>query len=96
MTHPRALDDDTATQLERWYAEVEALGTVAAKCRELGISRATFYDTIARVRGHETKPMREKLSNWQMQELVDPISSNVVPLEPLQTVEEQNATPNND
>lgn len=79
MTHPRALTEQTAITLERWYTEFECLGTVAAKCKELGISRVTFYDTIRRVRGEDTKPMREKLGA-------------IVPRESLQTVEEHSET----
>lgn len=70
MTHPRALTDQTAITLERWYTEFECLGTVAAKCKELGISRVTFYDTIRRVRGQDTKATRKKLRDAPLDQLL--------------------------
>lgn len=54
----RAISDDTARKLERWYAEYEclmaSLPSVTAKCKELGISKPTFYDTVRRIRGERT------------------------------------------
>ncbi len=70
MTHPRALDDETAKSLERWYAEHEFMTTVAQKCRELGINKVTFYDTVRRVRGEATRYIPKRKPAFNIQALV--------------------------
>lgn len=62
MSHPRALNEQQAIDAEAWYQEYERVGTLAAKCKELGITPHTFMDTIKRVRKQDTRLTREKLS----------------------------------
>ncbi len=90
MSNHRALTHEQAVEAERWFAEYEAIGTVIAKCRELGIDKVTFYDTIARVRGKDTRTIRAKLSGLATTFHVEPKN------QPQPTVEEHKATPNND
>lgn len=107
MTHPRALPDDEAVKLERWYSEYEcikaSLVSVTAKCRELGITKVTFYDTVRRVRGQDTKHVRRKLSEVtastaslaDLSALISRLASqSAAHAEPIPPVENQSATPN--
>lgn len=64
MTHPRALDDATARELERWYQDYERVGTFAAKAQQLGVTKDTLRDAIRRVRGQDTRPLAKKLAAY--------------------------------
>lgn len=64
MTHPRALSEQQAIELEAWYGQYERIGSVRAKCEELGITPHTLYDAVRRIRGQETRVTREKLSTF--------------------------------
>jgi hypothetical protein len=74
MTRRRALTDEQETALEAWYSDYQRIGTVDEKCRELGISEDTLRDAIKRVRGQITKPLKRKLSQADINQLIDDIS----------------------
>ncbi len=48
MTRRRVLTDEQCKNLAAWFSQLRALGSVQAKCRELGVSRTALYDAIAR------------------------------------------------
>ena len=64
MSHPRALTEQSAIDLEQWFTDYERVGTVDAKARELGISKDTLYDTVRRVRGLDTRVVRKKVAHY--------------------------------
>ena len=74
MTHPRALDEQAAIELERWYQDYERVGSVRSKCQELGITAHTLYDTVRRIRGQDTRVIREKLATFHMEQRLTVIS----------------------
>lgn len=74
MSRRRALDEQKAIDLERWYSDYERVGTIDDKCRELGISEDTLRDTIKRVRGQDPRPLRRKLTSAEISQLIDDIS----------------------
>jgi hypothetical protein len=74
MSRKRALTEQQAIDAEAWFSEYERIGTVDAKCRELGVSEDTLRDAVRRVRGEITKPMRRKLSDADIDRLLDDIS----------------------
>jgi hypothetical protein len=74
MTRRRALTDEQEAALEAWYSDYQRIGTVDEKCRELGISEDTLRDAIKRVRGQITKPLKRKLSQADINQLIDDIS----------------------
>ncbi len=79
MTRRRALTPEQEVALERWYSDYQRIGTVDEKCRELGISEDTLRDAIKRVRGEDTKPLRRKLSQADIDRLIDGISRGTKP-----------------
>jgi len=83
------LDETEAQNLERWYSNFERVGTIGEKCRELGITPHTLYDTVRRVRGELTRTTREKLSTEQIDALTTEILAGTSNVEPAQTLEEQ-------
>ena len=74
MSRRRVLTPEQETALEAWYSNYERIGTVDAKCRELGISEDAFRDAIKRVRGQETRAVKRKLSDAELNQLADAIS----------------------
>jgi hypothetical protein len=74
MTRRRALTPDQEAALEAWYSDYQRIGTVDEKCRELGISEDTLRDAVKRVRGQEARPLRRKLSQADINQLIDDIS----------------------
>lgn len=88
MPHPRALTEQAAIDLEAWYCDFERVGTIDAKARELGISRQTLYDAVRRRRGLDTTPMRRKLTQFELGQLVGEVLARCH-VEPRQTVKQQ-------
>ena len=80
---PAALDEQKAIDLERWYSEVERLGTVRKKCEELGITPHTLYDAIRRVRGQDHRLTRQKVAAFRQTLTVISVG------QPAQIVEEE-------
>lgn len=81
MTHPRALSEQQAIDLEAWYGQYERIGSVRAKCEELGITPHTLYDAVRRIRGQETRVTRDKLSTFHMERTVivqDELSTTIM------------------
>lgn len=74
MTRRRALTDEQCAELARWYEDYQRIGTVDEKCRELGISEDTLRDAVRRARGEEPRPLRRKLSQADINQLIDDIS----------------------
>ena len=74
MTRRRALTEQQAIEVELWFRDYERVGSLNAKARELNVSKDTLRDAIARVRGGETRPLRRKLSESELNQLVDDIS----------------------
>lgn len=74
MSRLRKLTDAQEIELEAWYSSYERAGTIDAKCRELQISEDTLRDAVRRVRGEITKPLRRKLSEAEINTLLDDIS----------------------
>lgn len=74
MTRRRVLTTDQERALEAWYSDFERIGTVDEKCRELGISEDTFRDAVRRVRGETVRNTRRKLSEAEINQLIDDIS----------------------
>jgi hypothetical protein len=74
MTRRRALTDEQERDIERWYSDYERAGTIDEKCREYGISEDTLRDAVKRVRGEITKPARRKLTDAELNTLLDDIS----------------------
>lgn len=87
MSHPRAISEQQAIELELWYREFERVGTFSAKAKEVGVTRITLRDTIRRVRGEDTRTIRRKLSALEIEQLVSNLSTFQV--EPEQDGEEQ-------
>jgi hypothetical protein len=78
MPHPRALTDEEAATAEQWFQEHERIGSVAAKAKELGVTRQTLYDAIRRVRGGDTVATRRKLTQFELGNLVATVVSQAV------------------
>lgn len=74
MTRRRALTDEQSAALAAWYADYERVGTFAEKCRALGVSEDTARDAIKRARGELPRPVRRKLTEAEINQLVDDIS----------------------
>lgn len=74
MSRRRALTPDQERELERWYSDFQRLGTVDDKCREYGISEDTLRDAVRRVRGEDVRNTRRKLTQAEINQLVDDIS----------------------
>jgi len=74
MSRKRVLSESQEIELERWYSDYQRIGTVDEKCKELGISEDTLRDAVRRVRGLDTKPLKRKLSEAEINQLIDDIS----------------------
>lgn len=73
MSRRRVLTDDQCRDLEAWYSNYQRIGTIDEKCREAGISEDTFRDAIRRVRGEVPRPLKRKLSEAEINQLLDGI-----------------------
>jgi hypothetical protein len=71
MSRKRALTEQQAIDAEAWFSEYERIGTVDAKCRELGVSEDTLRDAVRRVRGELTKPIRRKISEAESSRMLE-------------------------
>jgi len=74
VTRRRSLTDEQCQQIERWYSDYERVGTVDDKCREFGISEDTLRDAIRRARGEDVRNLKRKLSEADINQLIDDIS----------------------
>ena len=77
MSRRRVLTNEQETALEFWYSHFERarseIGTVDSKCRELGISEDAFRDAIRRVRKQDVRSTKRKLSEAELNQLLDDI-----------------------
>jgi predicted DNA-binding protein YlxM (UPF0122 family) len=74
MSAPRKLTDEQCKELAEWFKTLRGLGSVHAKAKELGISKPALYDAIARGEGRMTSATRHKLSELEIEQLVDEVS----------------------
>jgi hypothetical protein len=74
VTRRRALDEQQAIDAEIWFREYERVGTLEAKARSLNVDVETLRDAIKRVRGQEPRPLRRKLSDAELNQLISDIS----------------------
>ena len=75
MSAPRRFTDAECKALAEWFGQLRKLGSVTAKARELGISKPALYDAIARGSGRMTAATRHKLTDAELQELVELVAS---------------------
>lgn len=65
MSKPRVTTDEQDKALADWWWELQRIGTMRDKAKELGISVSALYDAIARGLGKPTCGQRFKLREYQ-------------------------------
>lgn len=75
MSRRRVLTDEQCAELAAWFAQLRSLGSVRAKCRELGVSKNALMDGIERGRRGDTHNMRTKLSAADIEQLAEQLMS---------------------
>jgi predicted DNA-binding protein YlxM (UPF0122 family) len=75
MSRKRVLSDEQCKALAEWFNTLRSMGSVRAKCRELGVSKGALMDAIARGNGKPRRFVREKLSAYQLEQFVNEIAS---------------------
>jgi hypothetical protein len=74
MSRRRALTDEQAQLAAIWFDDFERVGTFEQKARELNVCEDTLRDAIRRARGEDTKPLKRKLDQAEIDRLLDDIS----------------------
>lgn len=72
MSRRRALTDEQCRELAAWYT---GRMSIVAKAQALGISVSALYDSIARGLGKPTTGERHKLSQYEIDKIVDEMVS---------------------
>lgn len=62
MSRKRALSPQLETELADWFKDYERIGSLADKCRQLGIVPRTAHNVIARLNGTDTTYTRQKIA----------------------------------
>jgi hypothetical protein len=73
MSRKRALTEQQAIEAEAWFSDYERVGSLESKARQLGCDQETLRDAIKRVRGIAPRPLRRKLSEAELNQLLDDI-----------------------
>lgn len=73
MSRRPALTEQQAIDAEAWFSDYERVGTLERKARELGVDTETLRDAIKRKRGIAPRPLRRKLSDAELNQLLDDI-----------------------
>jgi hypothetical protein len=73
MSRKRALTDEQEAAASAWFNDYERVGTFEQKAKELGVDTETLRDAIKRARGITPRPLRRKLTNAELNQLLDDI-----------------------
>lgn len=74
MSRRRALTDEQVKLAAAWFDDFERVGTFEQKARELNVCEDTLRDAIRRARGEDPRPLKRKLSEAELNQLIDDIS----------------------
>jgi hypothetical protein len=73
MSRKRALTEEQEAAAAAWFNDYERVGTFEQKAKELGVDTETLRDAIKRARGLMPRPLRRKLTNAELNQLLDDI-----------------------